>query len=110
VPKRRPPPTPTELSLRGSAGGHAGWAKTTDRAERMSKAWEKSPQHLPYWQRWVDEVLDPDHLMSERDRAKSAVNAHKAHMKSLAFKSMKARRLRKEARAAERTKNTNGAA
>jgi hypothetical protein len=83
------PLSPSERKLRASIAGSTGWANTSDRSARAAHAsrgiWEKL-------YRATDEAL-PDHV-----RAKMADSAYNAHMKRLAFKSMKARRERKEAR------------
>ena len=90
------PISASERKLRGSIAGQTGWANTIDRSARAAHA------HRGLWQKFYRAT---DSALPEQVRAKMAESAYKAHMKRLAFKSMKARRLRREAReklAAER--------
>jgi hypothetical protein len=83
------PLSPTERKLRASIAGSTGWANTADRSQRARQAgrgnWEK-------FYRDTDPTL-PDHV-----RVRMADSAYKAHMKRMAFRSVKARRERAEQR------------
>ncbi len=79
--------TPAERSLRGSIASYESWAKTPDRSARTEPA--RNAQR----QKFEDQV-DPDGVLDPVERAKRADFAYRAHMKRLALKSAKARRLR----------------
>ena len=83
--------TPAEIRLRQQANVHSSWAKTEDRAART-----KPGQVAANTTRFEDQV-DPDRKLSPEERAKRVANARQAHLKRIALKSAKARRLRKQA-------------
>jgi hypothetical protein len=90
------PLSPSERKLRASIAGQTGWANTTDRTARARHA------NQGIWRKYYD-ATDPS--LPDDVRARMADSAYKAHMKRLTFKSLKARRERKEQReqlAAER--------
>jgi hypothetical protein len=90
------PLSPAERRIRASIAGQTGWANTADRTSRARHAGQG------IWRKYYD-ATDPS--LPDDVRAKMADSAYKAHMKRLTLKSLKARRLRKEAReqlAAER--------
>jgi hypothetical protein len=90
------PLSDSERKLRASIAGRTGWANTPDRGARAARGYRG------LWQKFFD-ATDP--ALPDDVRATLADSAYKTHMKRLAFKSMKARRLRREAReklAAER--------
>ena len=85
--------TETELaSAIASIAAHESWARTPDRAARTA------PARKAMLEKFYDAV-DPDGVMSPPERAKAAENARRAYFKRLALKSVKARRLAKEAAA-----------
>jgi hypothetical protein len=83
------PLSPSERKLRASIAGHTGWSKTADRFTRAAHASRGN------WEKFYN-ATDPS--LPEDVRAKLADSAYKAHMKSLALKSMQARRERAEQR------------
>jgi hypothetical protein len=82
------PLSPAERQLRASIAGATGWSNTADRTARARHATRGN------WQKYYD-ATDP--TLPEHVRAAMADSAYKAHMQRMAFKSMKARRERKEA-------------
>jgi hypothetical protein len=82
--------TPEQRALYGRIGAHTRWAKTDDRSAATA------PARKAFADRWEKQV-DPDGLLSPRDRAVRAQNAKKAYFLSLAAKSAKARARRKAA-------------
>jgi hypothetical protein len=75
-------------SLRGRIGAYESWARTEDRAART---WPARKAALDRFEREVD----PDGLLTPKERAKRAEWARKAHMQRLALKSAAARQRRK---------------
>ena len=92
APKSQPPKS--ERVERARLAAHASWAKTEDRSARTAAARAKSPTSLDYWRKQVD----PEGALDPEVREKMATSAHKAHMARLAYKSVKAARLRREAK------------
>lgn len=76
-----PAKDPLERSLHAQIGGHALWAKTTDRAARTAAA------RAAFWQKFLDEA-DGDPVRAEHLR--------QAHYARLRAKSLQARRRAKE--------------
>jgi hypothetical protein len=74
-----------EKRLRSSHAGHTGWKNTKDRRARAQRGHETRLRKLEL-------EVDPAGEMSPEDRRKAAINARKAKMAELAFKSSKARR------------------
>ncbi|HVQ85891.1 MAG TPA: hypothetical protein VMS84_14275 [Mycobacterium sp.] len=88
--------SPSERKLRASIAGQTGWANTADRSARARHAAQG------IWRKYYA-ATDPS--LPDDVRAAMADSAYGAHMKRLTFKSLKARRERKEQRerlAAER--------
>ena len=88
--------SPSERKLRASIAGQTGWANTADRSARARHAGQG------IWRKYYA-ATDPS--LPDDVRAKMAESAYRAHMKRLTFRSLKARRERKEQRerlAAER--------
>ena len=82
------PLSPSERKLRASVAGLTGWANTADRTARAAHAGRGN------WEKFY-RATDPS--LPEDLRARMADSAHKAHMKRMAYRSAKVRRLRKEA-------------
>ena len=90
------PLSDSERKLRASIAGQTGWANTADRSARARHAGQG------IWRKYYA-ATDPS--LPDDVRAKMAESAYRAHMKRLTFRSLKARRERKEQRerlAAER--------
>jgi hypothetical protein len=83
--------TAAERSLRAQSAANTRWAHT-DRRQASEDARERQLRRF-------EKLVDPDGIQSPEERALRAENARKAHMASLALKSAKARRLRREAAA-----------
>jgi Skp family chaperone for outer membrane proteins len=81
-------------STQAKAAAHTSWARTVDRAARTAKAREAALANL-------EAVVDPDHKMSDADRRKAAVNAHKARLYNASQKGVDTRR-RQRAKAKKR--------
>jgi hypothetical protein len=79
--------TPNERKLRAKAAVNASWARTPDRRARTKPASEAFAKRF-------ENQVDPDRVLSERERAKRAENARRAYFQALALKASKARRKR----------------
>lgn len=73
----------------GSLGGHKSWANTVDRAARTNVARRKGPSSLDYW---LDRQSDAMKARPMAERAKAAENAKAAHFRSMAARSVAARK------------------
>jgi hypothetical protein len=78
-------------STQARAASHLSWAKTTDRAARTLPGREAALANL-------EAELDPDGLMSPKDRRKAAINAQKAHMNAMSAKGVAARQAKRRAK------------
>jgi hypothetical protein len=67
------------------ARAYSSWAQTPDRSARTAAA------RQAFEDRW-EKIVDPDGVMSERDRAMAAEAERRAHFLRLAHKSAEARR------------------
>ena len=92
------PATPAEISLRNRAASNESWARTDDREARTRKA--RAGVFAKY-----EQQVDPDGRLSPEERRRRAVSLRTAHMQRLAVKSVRSRRLAKEARAQESDKS-----
>jgi hypothetical protein len=81
--------TPAERVLRSQIGAHKSWAQTDDRSARTAPARRAANDRF-------ENQVDPDRILAPEERARRAEHARKAHMLSLALKSARARRQRKE--------------
>ena len=86
--------TPAERVLRARVASHASWAKTADPAARTAAAGRADRDRF-------ERQVDPDRVLPEAERLRRAESARRAWFTGLAFKSAKARRLAKEAKAAK---------
>jgi hypothetical protein len=85
MPVRPEPLTPAERTLLAQMAAHAKWAKVED-ATAATAAGRKA-----FLDRFEKQV-DPDLLLTQKERARRASHARKAHMLLLALKSSQARR------------------
>ena len=85
--------TRSERSARGKLAINTRWAKTRDRTAATAKMRQ-------VFQDRFEKQVDPEGTLDPEVRAKLAQNARQAFYQSMALKSAKARRLRKEAREA----------
>lgn len=76
--------TPEQRSSRAAVGAYASWANTADVAARMKPANEARMAAF-------EKQVDPDGTLPAEVRERMALAARKAHMRSLAVKSAKAR-------------------
>jgi hypothetical protein len=81
--------TPTERSLRGSLAVHHSWAYTDDRSARTQ------PGRDAAWAKFEAEIDEKFPGLDPAERRIRAEHLRKAHMKRLALKSAKSRRLKK---------------
>lgn len=79
----------SDRSLIASIGAHALHSKYD--STELTK-----PARAAQWQMYLDAV-DPDRVLPEPERLKRAEHARAEHMKKLALRSAKARRVRKAA-------------
>ena len=79
--------TPAELSMRGSLGANAQWARCDDRTARTAAA------RKGFYRRFEKQV-DPEGVLAPEERVRRAENARKAHMLRLSLLSARARRAR----------------
>lgn len=86
--------TPAERRLASQAGSYESWARTPDRSARTEAARRAADAKFEH-------QVDPNGELLPAERAKRAEAARRAHFKRMAFESVKARRLAKEARRAE---------
>jgi hypothetical protein len=70
--------------MRAQMGAYASWANTSDPAKRTKRAREA------FLARFLDEV-DPDRLLSERERQRRAESARKRYFTELAYRSSRRR-------------------
>lgn len=77
--------TPAQRSLRAKIAAHASWARTSDRASRTAAARQAATDRF-------ERRVDSDGLRPLGERARRADSAPRAHMLSLAAKSVAARR------------------
>jgi hypothetical protein len=82
--------TETERSLRARSAVLHSWARTADFSLRTK------PGRDAAWRKLCDEV-DPDHVLSEAERAKRADYLRRARMTNLSRLAAKARRAKREA-------------
>ncbi len=80
--------TPAERRLASQAGAHKSWELTDDWSARTAPARQAANAKF-------EKQVDPNGELSPVERAKRAEQARKRYFKTLAFKSAKARRLRK---------------
>ena len=85
--------TASERKLHASIAAHASWANTADPQARTAAARRTFRDSF-------QDVIDPDHRLDPIERARRGEHAYKAHMKALALKSARSRRLKTEARQA----------
>ena len=85
--------TPAERRLAGEAGAHKSWALTEDWPARTAPARQAANAKF-------ERQVDPKGELSPAERAKRAEQARKSYFKTLAFKSAKVRRQRREGGAA----------
>jgi hypothetical protein len=78
----------SERKLRAKAAAHASWAATPDRTARTSRG------RAAFMARFEKQV-DPDRTMTDAARAQAAESARKAHFTGMAYRSARARRVRK---------------
>jgi hypothetical protein len=88
VPRQAPPLTPEQRKLRARLAAHRSWANTADRRARTLNASEA------FLKRFEREV-DPDGELPTDVRVQMAESARKAFYTELAFKSARARAVRK---------------
>ncbi len=79
----------TERSLRARAAVLTSWARTADPSARTK------PGRDAAWAKLLDEV-DPDHILSEAERAKRADYLRRARMTNLSRLAAKARRAKRD--------------
>ena len=84
----------SEASLHARIAAYSKWAKVADRHEAMRPLWEGR------WRRYLEQV-DPDGTLPEEERVKRAEAARKADLYRMSLASVRARRLRREAKAKE---------
>lgn len=89
--------TTTERLLTARIAAHASWATTPDRAARTA------PARAAYMKRFED-MVDPDRVLSEEERAIRAEHARKAHLMQMSLAAAKARRAKREASAKSRAR------
>lgn len=77
--------TPSERVLRARMAAHVSWAKTDDRSARTAPARRAALDRF-------EEQVDPDHRLSQTERARRAEHAMRAHMTRLALRSAQVRR------------------
>jgi len=89
---------PTQNALIAQIAARTRWANedSKDPNGPLPRARAASPGSREYWLRQVD----PDGTLDERERARRAANAHRAHMARLTLKSVQVRRARAAARKA----------
>ena len=75
---------PSSRQTNGAIGAHESWARTPDRTARTD------PARRAFNERFEREV-DPDHKLSDAERAIRAEHAKKAYFLRLALKSAAAR-------------------
>lgn len=80
--------TPATRSLHARIAAHSSWAACPDRTARTAPARDAM-------RRKFEDQVDPDRLLSEKDRALRAESARRAHYLSLALKSANARRAKR---------------
>ena len=85
--------TDEERRLASQGGAHQSWAMTEDWSARTAPARAAADAKFEH-------QVDPEGKLPPAERAKKAEQARKAYFKTLAFKSVKARRRAREGRAA----------
>lgn len=83
--------TPAEISLNNRAASNESWARTVNREERTRPAREAILKKF-------EQQVDPKGELSPEERRRCAISLRTAHMQRIAAKSVRVRRLRKEAR------------
>lgn len=83
----------TERSLRAARAAHTRWLDPDAREAARVKARESMNRRFA-------KQVDPDNSLPPAERAKLAENARKAHLLGMSLKASRARRLRKERKAA----------
>ncbi|GAA1029795.1 hypothetical protein GCM10009565_62450 [Amycolatopsis albidoflavus] len=79
--------TPAQRTTRAKIAAHTSWANTTDRAARTASARKAAQDRF-------EKQVDPDGVLSPRQRAIQAESARKAYFSALALRSARARRNR----------------
>jgi len=79
--------SPAEVSAQRRAAAHSSWAKTPDRAARMSAAWAGQ------WEGFLRRA-DPDGVMEPAAREAAAEQLRKAHYAEITRRSLASRRAR----------------
>lgn len=80
--------TPSERSMRARIASYRSWANTTDPVARTEPARRASMARF-------EREVDPEGKLPAQERARRAEAARKAYFTELAYKSARARRLRK---------------
>jgi hypothetical protein len=79
--------TKIERDLRASVAADIMWGQCEDRTARTANARRAADKKF-------EDQADPDHVLLPKERAKQAENLRRAHLKQMALKSAKNRRLR----------------
>lgn len=82
---------PFRTRTQARAAAHESWAHTSNRSARTAPGRKAALAKL-------EREVDPDGRMSQKDRAKAAINAQKARMFAISQKGVDARRAKAEAR------------
>lgn len=77
--------TPAQRSLRARTASYASWANTPDPAARTRNGAQAA------FRRFEDQV-DPERLLPEDERYRRAKAAQRAHMSSIAYKRVRAKK------------------
>lgn len=85
--------TAAERKLRAGIAGNTSWARTENRLARTEPGRRAAEARF-------ERQVDPDRVLTPDERARRVAHARRAHFQQLAFKSAKARRLRRGAGAA----------
>jgi hypothetical protein len=80
-------PTPFEQSMRARMAAHVMWSKTPDWTARTAPARKAALDRF-------EKAVDPDGVLDPAERAKRAAAARSAHFTQLAYRSVRARRLK----------------
>lgn len=78
-----------QRSLRATIASNTSWANTTDRTGRTAAARRAFIEQF-------ERKVDPDGVMTPKDRAKAAEHARRVHYARLAYLSSRARQRRRE--------------
>lgn len=80
--------TPEQRHMRAEKAAYVSWAKTPDRAARTEAARRAAMSRF-------ERQVDPDGTMDPAERAQRAAALRKAHFRSMAYASSRARATRK---------------